>query len=59
MRIDVAMTSTPMHVNPNQIACVYHDAGDYPTMQLGSGEEYEIEQDSYERIVEWMEKHDE
>ena len=58
MRIELLRSSTPVYVNPNQIVCVFQDAGRPPYVVLGNGGGYEVKQESYDRIVEWMEGHD-
>lgn len=55
MKIELLESSTPVYVNPNQIVCAFQDAGDPPYIVLGNGGRYTVKQESYERIVAWME----
>lgn len=58
MRIELLESSTPVYVNPSQVVCAFQDAGGPPYVVLGNGGRYAVKQESYDRIVEWMEKHD-
>lgn len=58
MRIELLESSTPIYVNPTQIVCVFQDAGDHPHIVLGNGGRYTIKQESYDRIVSWLEHRD-
>lgn len=58
MRIELLESSTPVYVNPIQIVCVFQDPGGYPYIVLGNGGRYTVKQESYDRIVAWIERHD-
>lgn len=47
----------PVYVNPLNILSVCEHKGDH-YMTTSDGSDFKITQDSYERIVAWMERHD-
>ena len=49
---------TDMHVNPNYIVKVWKLGKCYYATIHGENTDKHIDKDSYDRIVEWMEKHD-
>ena len=59
MLINVCSGGKPrvFHVNPSHILCVSQHDGDYG-MQLITADDYayQIDRESYERVIDWMER---